>query len=284
MNVVHSPEEMQRRAIDWRKAGRRAALVPTMGCLHEGHLSLMRLARAQCDVLVTSQFVNPMQFAPHENFKHYPRDAKRDERLCAETAVDILFSPDAETMFAPDVSVWVSENALSASLCGASRPGHFRGVCTVVAKLFNLVLPEVAMFGEKDAQQLRIIERMVRDLNMPVKILRGPTVREADGLAMSSRNTLLKPKERREAIVLHGALSVAEARVADGERSTDRIVAAVQAHISTSALARMDYVQLVDDETLEPVKQLERNSLLALAVVFGSTRLIDSRMLKPYTD
>jgi pantoate--beta-alanine ligase len=221
----------------------------------------------------------PLQFGPREDFGRYPRDLARDERLCREAGVDVLFRPEAADMYAPDRSVFVEETSLGQGLCGASRPGHFRGVTTVVTKLFNLVLPEVAVFGEKDAQQLRIIRRLVRDLNLPVEIVAGPTLREPDGLAMSSRNSLLSPEERAAAPVLRRALDEVERRYAAGERSSSRLVEALRAVIATAPGARVDYLEVVDDETLQPVSQLTRPALVALAVYFGSTRLIDNTVL-----
>lgn len=271
---------MQREALDLRRAGRRIGLVPTMGALHEGHLSLVRLAREHADVVVVSIFVNPTQFGPAEDLAKYPRDFERDEKRCREAGADIVFYPSAGDVYAPGHSAWVSEDKLSAGLCGRSRPGHFRGVCTVVAKLFNLVLPDVAVFGEKDGQQLRVIERMVRDLNFPVRIVRGPTVREPDGLAMSSRNRFLSPDERRQALCLRRALDRAEELYRGGERGADRIAAAMHDVIAREPAARADYVEIVDDATLEPVTRLERPALVALAVFVGKTRLIDNTVLR----
>jgi len=279
MQIIREPSEMQAAARAWKRAGRRIGFVPTMGYLHEGHLSLVALARQRADVVVLSLFVNPLQFGPREDFGRYPRDLARDERLCREAGVDVLFRPEAEDMYAPDRSVFVEETSLGLGLCGASRPGHFRGVTTVVTKLFNLVLPEVAVFGEKDAQQLRIIRRMVRDLNLPVEIVPGPTRREPDGLAMSSRNSLLSPEERAAAPVLRRALDEVERRYAAGERSSVRLVETLRAVIATAPGARVDYLEVVDDETLQPVSQLTRPALVALAVYFGNTRLIDNTVL-----
>ena len=281
MEIIQSSEGMQRRALELERAGRRIGFVPTMGFLHEGHLSLMRLARKRCDVLVASIFVNPTQFGPNEDLDAYPRDFARDERLCREVGVDLLFYPAPEEMYAPDASVWVDETALSSGLCGASREGHFRGVCTVVAKLFNLVRPTVAVFGEKDAQQLRVIERMVRDLFFPVEILRGPIVREPDGLAMSSRNKYLSPEERREALCLRRALDRAESLFAAGERSAAVLREAMAQVVGAVPRAEIDYIELVDDESLRPVERIDHPVLAALAVRIGKTRLIDNAVLRP---
>ena len=276
MQVLRAAGEMQQTALELRRAGRRLGLVPTMGFLHEGHLSLIRLARQRADVVTVSLFVNPTQFGPNEDFSKYPRDFERDAALCRAEGADLLFCPPPEEMYAPDASVAVTEERLSAGLCGASRPGHFRGVCTVVAKLFNLCLPDVAVFGEKDAQQLRVIRRMVRDLDFPVEIVPGPIVREADGLAMSSRNKYLSPEERAEALCLKRALELAAARHARGERNAGALREAMAELIAAHPRARVDYIDLVDEATLEPVARLDRPTLVALAVYLGRTRLIDN--------
>jgi pantoate--beta-alanine ligase len=281
MDILDEPAAMQRMALAWRAAGRRVALVPTMGCLHEGHLSLVRLARERADITVLSLFVNPTQFGPNEDLAQYPRDFARDERLCREAGVDALFAPADGGLYAPGHSVYVVEESLARGLCGAARPTHFRGVCTVVAKLFHLVLPHVAVFGEKDAQQLRVIRRMVRDLDFPVEIVAGPIVREPDGLAMSSRNRYLSPDERRQAACLRRALDRAGALVRGGERDAARIRGAMRETIAAAPAARIDYVEIVDDETLEPVARIERPALAALAVFIGATRLIDNARLTP---
>ena len=207
MDIILQPNELQKKVLMLRQEGKKIGFVPTMGFLHEGHLSLMRIARPKCDVLVVSIFVNPTQFGPNEDLDRYPRDFENDKKKCEAEGVDILFFPTAESMYKKDASCWVDETALSKGLCGASREGHFRGVCTVVAKLFNLVQPSFAVFGEKDAQQLRIIERMVRDLFFPIKIIRAPILREPDGLAMSSRNKYLSSEEHKQALCLQKALS-----------------------------------------------------------------------------
>lgn len=279
MRVIQNPSDMQQWALEQRRIGARVGFVPTMGYLHEGHLSLVKLARARSDWVVVSIFVNPTQFGPGEDFASYPRDWDRDERLCREAGVDLLFAPSAEAMYAPDASIEVAEKRLSSGLCGASRPGHFDGVCTVVAKLFNLVQPTCAVFGEKDAQQLRVIRRMVRDLNTPVEIVPGPIVREPDGLAMSSRNARLKPDEREQAVCLCRALDAVEKAFADGERDADVLRKLARSVIEQASLARVDYVELVDDETLEPLILIERPALCALAVYFPSARLIDNAVL-----
>jgi len=279
MDVIRTTDEMQQISRAGKRAGRRIGLVPTMGCLHEGHLSLVRLAREKADVVVVSIFVNPIQFLPGEDFAAYPRPYGEDETLCREAGVDVLFYPEASAMYVPGHSVTVEERNLSRGLCGASRPGHFSGVTTVVAKLFNIVLPDVAIFGQKDAQQARIILRMVRDLNIPVAIVLGPIVREKDGLAMSSRNRYLSPPERREALCLYRSLREAERMVGEGERSVETIRAAMTAIINAMPLARMDYLEFVDDRTLLPVARIGGPVLVAVAVKFGKTRLIDNIVL-----
>jgi pantoate--beta-alanine ligase len=281
MDLISSATEMQQRALALRAAGRRIALVPTMGYLHEGHLSLVRLARKRADVVILSLFVNPTQFGPNEDFSRYPRDFERDRALCEKAGVDLLFAPEKESMYVADASVRVTEECLSRGLCGASRPGHFSGVTTVVAKLFNLCQPHVAVFGEKDAQQIRVIRRMVRDLDFPVEIVGAPIVREPDGLAMSSRNVLLKPEHRRQAVCLRRALDVAKRLVALSERNPDGLRAAMEAEIAVAPDAVIDYIAIVDDYSLEPVVRVKRPVLVALAVKFGNVRLIDNEVLKP---
>jgi pantoate--beta-alanine ligase len=281
MQIIRSPAEMQATARALRRGGKCIGLVPTMGALHEGHLSLIRLARKHADIVVVSIFVNPTQFGPNEDLSKYPRHFERDEALCRAAGADIIFHPAAADMYPADHSVFVVEESLSHGLCGAARPGHFRGVCTVVAKLFHIVLPDVAVFGEKDGQQLRIIERMVRDLDFSVRIVRGPTVRDADGLAMSSRNVFLSPEERRQAPCLRSALDRAEALHRSGERDAKKIRDALCGVIAKAPLARIDYVEIVDDATLEPVRKLDRACMIALAVFVGETRLIDNTVIGP---
>ena len=281
MEIIRTPKEMQSCALELKRAGRRMGFVPTMGFLHEGHLSLMRLARERCDVLVVSIFVNPTQFGPNEDLEAYPRDFERDEALCEGVGVDMVFYPEAGSMYASDASVWVNETELSRGLCGASREGHFQGVCTVVAKLFNLVLPDLAVFGEKDAQQLRVIERMVRDLDFPVEIVRGAIVREPDGLAMSSRNKYLSAKQRQDALCLRRALDCAEELFAGGERSVSVLRSAMENLIGLVPGFEIDYIEFVDDASLSPVGEVECDTLVALAVKIGNVRLIDNTVLHP---
>ena len=251
-------------------------LVPTMGALHKAHGELIRVARERAGAsgeVAVSVFVNPLQFEPGSDFEHYPRPVEADEEFCRNAGVDLLFRPVAGEMYAPDQSVCVEESSLSTALEGKSRPGHFRGVCTVVAKLFNMLAPDAAVFGEKDFQQLAIVRRMVRDLNFPVSIVSVPTVREADGLACSSRNAYLNGEERKQAPVLYQALRAAASA---GRATGKEIVDLARSIIAKAPLARIDYIELVDAETLRSIDGVAPNSLLALAVYFGKTRLIDN--------
>ena len=261
---------------------KRRVLVPTMGALHKGHISLVRLARENAGgngEVAVSIFVNPLQFEPGSDFDKYPRTESADEELCREEGVDVLFRPKENEIYAVNRSVFVEETALSNRLCGKSRPGHFRGVCTVVAKLFHILAPHAAVFGEKDFQQLAIIRRMARDLNFPIEIIGAPTVREADGLALSSRNQYLDTEERAQAPILRAALLKAAEQGRSGELSSAKIVEQVRTTISNASRARIDYVELVSADDFQPRKKVERNSLLAVAVFFGKTRLIDNILL-----
>ena len=254
-------------------------LVPTMGALHKAHGELMRVARKEAGdtgEVAVSIYVNPLQFEPGSDFERYPRPEREDEEFCRNAGVDLLFRPAPNEMYVADRSVVVDETSLSTALEGKSRPGHFRGVCTVVAKLFHILAPDAAVFGEKDFQQLAIIQRMVRDLNFRVQIVAVPTVREPDGLACSSRNRYLTSDERKQAPVLRASLVKAAELAQVGERSANRIVSAATNLIRTASLAQIDYVELVDAETLQPIESVRPNSLLAVAVFFGKTRLIDN--------
>jgi pantoate--beta-alanine ligase len=279
MEMIRTVREMQQRAMVERQKGRRIGFVPTMGCLHEGHLSLVKLARARADLVVLSIFVNPIQFLPGEDFSRYPRPVESDVALCQAAGVDVLFYPDTNQMYASDHSVTIEETLLSKGLCGASRPGHFNGVATVVAKLFNMVLPDVAVFGQKDAQQLRVVQRMIRDLNFPVEIITGPIVREADGLAMSSRNRYLTPDERQDALCLHQSLEHVESRIREGERDVETLRKELAERLARVPSARVEYIEFVDNETMCPVVRVERVVLVALAIRIGATRLIDNTVL-----
>jgi pantoate--beta-alanine ligase len=265
--------------IDHVPPSQRRVLVPTMGALHKGHLELVRVAREHASKegeVAVSIFVNPLQFEPGADYEHYPRPEKTDEDFCRDAGVDLLFRPGAAEMYSGDRSVFVDETSLAQTLEGKSRPGHFRGVCTVVAKLFHVLAPDTAVFGEKDFQQLAIVRRMVRDLNFRIEIIGVPTVREDDGLASSSRNQYLNADERKQASVLRKALLRAADMAAMGERSAAKILSAARQTIGQAPLARIDYVELVDAENLRPREMAEQNSLIALAVFFGKTRLIDN--------
>ena len=260
-----------------KKDGKTIALVPTMGALHAGHASLIKKARQLADAVVVSVFVNPTQFGPNEDFAKYPRTLKEDLLVCQEMGADAVFAPQPKEMYFDDRSAWVNEEALSRFLCGARRIGHFKGVCTVVSKLFNLVQPDFACFGKKDAQQLLILERMVRDLDFPIKVVECPLIREKSGLALSSRNKYLSPEEKKEALVLSRSLKAAKDAVAKGKSAaeTKKLIAKI---IATSPLAKVDYISVCDRETLEEVKAFKKGQkiLVALAVYFGTTRLIDN--------
>ena len=268
---------------DWsereRHAGRRIALVPTMGFLHEGHLCLVRDAKQRADRVVVSIFVNPTQFGPGEDFAAYPRDFERDCRLLEKEQIDIVFHPALEAMYPDGAETYIEVEKLSLPLCGAARPGHFRGVATAVAKLFNMVSPDVAIFGEKDYQQLQVIRKMVRDLSMAVEIVDHPTVREPDGLAMSSRNAYLTAAERRAAVCLSRSLCKAERLLRRGESSAQALLSVMSAELAKEPLANLEYAKLCDPETLIDLERVDRTALLALAVRFGKARLIDNRVL-----
>jgi pantoate--beta-alanine ligase len=281
MKTVGSLKEMQEVSAEWHRAGHTIALVPTMGFLHEGHLSLIRLARTKCDILVVSIFVNPSQFGPNEDLADYPQAIERDTSLCSKEGVDVLFCPLASDIYAEDHSTWVEEIDLSGGLCGASRPTHFRGVTTVVAKLFNIVRPGIAVFGEKDAQQLRVIKRMTRDLNFPVEIVAGPTVREPDGVAMSSRNENLSDAHRRDARAISAALQLAAHLFRSGCRDANSMKAQMRQLIADTPSIEIDYIEVVDCTDLKPVITLDRPIIVALAAKIGSSRLIDNRVLSP---
>ncbi len=277
MRIVKSIREMQAIGESYRRVGKTIGFVPTMGYLHKGHLSLVRRARGENDVVVVSIFVNPTQFGPNEDFEKYPRDLERDSQLLKAEGVDYLFYPSAEEMYPKGYSTFVEVEGLTEGLCGAKRPGHFRGVATVVTKLLNIVRPHRAYFGEKDFQQLQIIKRLVRDLNIPVEIVGCPIVREEDGLALSSRNTYLSRKERESAVALYRGLKLAKELFEKGERNSEKIKERVRELIlSYPKVKRIDYVEIVDSETLKPVKEVKEGDTIALAVFVGETRLIDN--------
>jgi pantoate--beta-alanine ligase len=276
MLTVERVKEMQCWSDAERRQGLRVAFVPTMGFLHEGHLSLVRDGKKRADRLVVSIFVNPTQFAPREDLSAYPRNLAQDRQLLENTGADVLFLPSVEEMYPQGYQTYIQVEHLSAPLCGTFRPGHFRGVATVVAKLFNIVQPHVAVFGCKDYQQLQVIRRMVRDMNLRVEIVGHPIVREPDGLAMSSRNAYLTPAERRAALCLWHSLRVAECLVKSGERKAAAVLERVRREISAEPLARLEYAQLCDAETLCEVIELRDGALLALAIWIGKARLIDN--------
>jgi len=281
MKLIRSLAQMHRWSALQRKKSQTIGFVPTMGALHEGHLSLIRRARRENDFVAVSIFVNPTQFGPHEDFKKYPRNLSRDASLCRKERVDVLFAPSAASVYPTGYTTYVTVEGLSEVLCGRSRPGHFRGVATVVNKLFNVVGPDRAYFGQKDAQQAVIIKKMVKDLNMPIAVKVLATVRGPDGLALSSRNAYLNAKERADALVLWEALCLAQRLVKKGIRDAAKIIVEMKRVISQKRNSRIDYVVIVDASTLLPIREIRRGSLAALAVRIGKTRLIDNTVLRP---
>jgi pantoate--beta-alanine ligase len=295
MRLVHIIEEARGVSRAAKREGKKLGLVPTMGALHEGHLSLVRAAKAKSDIVAVSIFVNPMQFGPNEDFTRYPRTLEKDCELLEREAVDLVFAPSAEEMYPKESSnkppsggplqwpavTWVTVEGLSDRLCGKSRPGHFRGVATVVAKLFNIVEPDVAFFGQKDAAQVALIKRMVQDLNIPVQIEVCPIVREPDGLALSSRNAYLSSDERKMALVLRASLQRAHKLFDDGERDAAKIRAAAKQAFVWQPAVQLDYFEIVDSDTLEPVGEIDKPALVAVAALVGNTRLIDNTLLEP---
>jgi pantoate--beta-alanine ligase len=279
MNICKTIDDMRAASRPSRVAGKRLGLVPTMGALHEGHLSLVRAARANCDAVAVSIFVNPLQFGPNEDLAKYPHTFERDRQLLEKEAVDLLFAPTPEEMYPAGTVTYVTVEGLSERLCGRSRPGHFRGVTTAVAKLFHIVEPDIAFFGQKDAAQTTIIRRMVRDLNLPVEIVVCPIVREPDGLAMSSRNAYLSPQERRSALALHRSLTEVKNRFDQGERNAATLIEAASQVLAQDPIVRLDYCEIVDPATLDPVQQLTSSALVAIAAFVGNTRLIDNVQL-----
>jgi pantoate--beta-alanine ligase len=280
MKICKTIDEMRSASREARRERKRLGLVPTMGALHEGHLSLMRAAKAKCDVVAVSIFVNPLQFGPGEDLAKYPRTFERDTSLLEKESIDILFAPTPEEMYPAGAITYVTVEGLSDKLCGRSRPGHFRGVTTVVAKLFNIVEPDLAFFGQKDAAQATIIRRMVRDLNLPVEIAVYPIVREPDGLAMSSRNAYLSPQERKSALILHRALSEVKSRFDQGERNAANLIKTGKQLIAQEPAVRLDYFEIVDPATLDPIGELTKSVLVAVAAFVGNTRLIDNILLE----
>jgi pantoate--beta-alanine ligase len=280
MKTIENIQRMQTFIKMLKKEGRTIGFVPTMGYLHDGHISLMRAAKTHTDVVAASIFVNPLQFGPSEDFEKYPRDFARDEELAAKAGVDVIFYPRKEDMYPAGYSTYVEVAGMSQVLCGASRPGHFRGVTTVITKLFSIIRPDIAYFGQKDAQQAAIIKKMVEDLNMGIDIKVLPTVREADGLAMSSRNVYLSKTERRDAVVLYESLKKAEEMIRGGARDPKAIIKTIEEMIRASPTSKIDYISIVDAKTLKDVKTIAGEVLVALAVFMGRTRLIDNITVK----
>jgi pantoate--beta-alanine ligase len=278
MKIVQTVEEVRAQVKEWRRAGLTVGLVPTMGYLHDGHKSLIDRAVIENDKVVVSVFVNPMQFGPTEDLESYPRDLDRDAALCEGAGAALIFHPEPEDMYADDFSSFIDMNTLTGGLCGKSRPIHFRGVCTVVGKLFNIVQPDKAYFGQKDAQQLAVIRHMVRDLNFNLEVVGCPIIREADGLAKSSRNTYLNAQERQAALILSKSLEHGRELIEAGEKDAAKIKAAITAMIETEPLAKIDYVEIVDWNNLEPVDTITGPVLNAIAVYIGKTRLIDNHI------
>lgn len=276
MQVIKTIEELRPIVKAWKKEGLRVGLVPTMGYLHEGHKSLIVKAVSENDKVVVSDFVNPTQFGVGEDLASYPRDIDRDAAICEQAGADLIFHPEPEEMYFTDNCTFVDMDGLTKGLCGKTRPTHFRGVCTVVSKLFHIVAPDRAYFGQKDAQQLAVIRRMVRDLNFDIEIVGCPIVREADGLAMSSRNTYLNDAERKAALILHKSLMLGKEMIEQGERDASQIKKAVISSIESEPLAKIDYVEIVNPDTMENIDAIGDLALIATAVYIGKTRLIDN--------
>jgi len=279
MLILTSAAEVTAISKEARRAGKSVGFVPTMGALHQGHLSLVRTARAQADVVIASVFVNPTQFGPTEDFSKYPRDAEKDSAMLAAEKCDHLFLPSVEEMYPPGGTTWVNVEGLSEKLDGRSRPGHFRGVTTVVSKLFNIVQPDFAFFGQKDAAQVAIVNKMVRDLNFEVRIVLCPIVRESDGLAMSSRNAYLNPEQRKQALVLYRALMRVQTLADRGESNSARLKVAGEQVMAEESAVKPDYFEIVNRDTLDPVSDISGGALVAVAAYVGSTRLIDNILL-----
>ncbi len=280
MKIVTTIKEVREEVKQWRKEGLSVGLVPTMGYLHEGHASLIKRAVQENDRVIVSDFVNPTQFGPNEDLESYPRDLERDAKLCSDEGAALIFNPSAEEMYFPDFSTYVNMTGPSDELCGKSRPIHFRGVCTVVSKLFNIATPDRAYFGQKDAQQLAVIKRMVRDLNFDIEIVGCPIIREEDGLAKSSRNTYLSEDERKAAVILHKALEEGKALVLGGEKSTAAVIEKITSIIESEPLAKVDYVQVVSFPDITVIDTIEGDILAAVAVYIGKTRLIDNFIIE----
>ena len=280
MDIKYTVKDIREQVNKWKKEGLTIGFVPTMGYLHEGHRSLIEAARANNNKVVVSIFVNPMQFAPTEDLESYPRDLEKDAKLCEEVGVDLLFHPEPSEMYTDGFCSYVDMNGLTTELCGRTRPIHFRGVQTVVLKLFNIVKPDRAYFGQKDAQQLAVIKRMVTDLNVDVEVIGCPIIREADGLAKSSRNTYLSSEERKAALILSKSLKLGYELIKNGETDSKAVIKAISDSISTEPLAKIDYVDVVDFGTITPVDKIGKSVLVAIAVYIGKTRLIDNFIME----
>lgn len=276
MNITNNIDEIREQVTNWKKEGLSVGFVPTMGYLHEGHESLIKKARKENDRVVVSIFVNPLQFGVNEDLATYPRDIKRDSYVCSSLGVNIIFNPDMDEMYFDDFSTFVDIEGLSSGLCGKSRPTHFRGVCTVVNKLFNIVSPNKAYFGNKDAQQIAIIKKMVRDLNINIEIIGCPIVREEDGLAKSSRNAYLNEEERKAAVILNNSLKESRNLIRNGERRSNVLINCIKNKIISEPLAKVDYISVVDINSMKPVEIIDKPVLVAIAVFIGKTRLIDN--------
>lgn len=280
MQTVKTINEVREIVSAWRKEGLSIGLVPTMGFLHEGHQSLIRKSAEQCDRTVVSVFVNPIQFGPNEDLEAYPRDLERDKQKVTEAGGDLIFNPEPAEMYPGHFTSFIDTTETTELLCGAVRPIHFRGVCTVVGKLFNIVQPDRAYFGQKDAQQLATIKRFVRDLNFPIEIVPCPIIREDDGLAKSSRNTYLNPDERKAALILSKSLKKGEDAINNGERNAQKVIEIIKDSLSTEPKARIDYVEVVDFENIQRISEISGETLVAIAVYIGKTRLIDNFIVK----
>lgn len=279
MKISGSIEETRAQVKEWKKQGLSVALVPTMGYLHEGHRSLIDRARKENDRVVVSIFVNPMQFGPNEDLDAYPRDLERDSKICEDGGVDLIFHPEVEEMYGPNFHGFVDMTVLPEKLCGASRPVHFKGVQTVVSKLFHIIPADRAYFGQKDAQQLAIIRRMVIDLNFDIEIIGCPIIREEDGLAKSSRNTYLSEEERKQAVILNQSLELAMQAIEAGEKDAAKVKEIITNKLATCPLAKIDYVEVVSFDNIQPIERIEGAVLIAIAVYIGTTRLIDNRII-----
>ena len=276
MVLVKNISEIKDLVSEWKKEGKTIGLVPTMGYLHEGHESLIKKAKKENDKVIVSVFVNPTQFGPNEDLESYPRNIEKDRELCESCGVDVVFNPEPVEMYKNNASTYINVEGLTEGLCGASRPIHFRGVCTVVSKLFNITMADKAYFGEKDAQQLAVVKKMVEDLNFNIDVVGCPIIREKDGLAKSSRNTYLSKEERVAALILNKSLNLALKKLKNGEASGENVINVIKGVIKEEPLAKIDYVEVVDSKTLKPVKKIENSILVAIAVYIGKTRLIDN--------